>query len=182
MMADRIYFEIKGIENLKKRFKSFFDKNRIRKALFAMRNYIERRTIETFTKQGARDTHGKWKKFSPRTLRTPAGTARIRRYTSHKVGTGKPGVLLRSGVVRYKTGDQLLQSTGQGRLSFVVGKARNVARVILTGIARVEYGTKLDYMIAHHEGAGRLPKREILFISAKDKVEIPKIYRVFVFR
>jgi len=181
-MADRIIFEFKGVEKLRNRFKLFFDKTRIRKALFAMRNYIERRTIETFTKEGARDNHQKWKKFSSRTVRTPAGTPRIRRYTSHKVGTGKPGVFLKSGVVRYKTGDNLLQSTGQGRLSFIVGKAQNIARVILSGVFRVEYGTKLGYMIAHNEGGGRLPKREILFISNKDEIELPKIYRAIVFR
>ena len=161
---------IAGVSKIKKTLDNLIKRAEKKLSFFkAVGIYFHQKTEKVFKAEGAYQQSA-WHAFSPNTLRTPAGTWRIRRYTSHTPKKGTHPGYLESGVVRYSSTSKLLQSTGQLKNSF---------RTLDIGNNFIKFGSDLNYAAAHQEGGGRLPKRRMLWISAQDITAIGKKWQFF---
>jgi len=140
---------------------------------------IDQDTKLTFKFEGNIKGRKKWKPFSPRTLKTPAGTWRIRYGTDKKPlakdqlkslrskwGFGHIGYM-RKNISRYSERSKLLQSSGLYRDSFQI---RKVTKNI------VEYSTnhKLRNVI------GSNPRRKALQFTIHDKKKYTELWHKFL--
>jgi len=175
---------VAGMSAVKKRLENLIKSSEKKLTFFkSIGLYFHQKTEKVFKQEGAFG-QSKWKGFSPNTLRTPKGTWRIRRYTSHESGSSflkgyqelsgmfktDKSKKLKSGVVRYSSNSKLLQSTGQLRKSFLT-------RAVSDKFIR--FGSDLHYAQAHQEGKGRLPKRRMLWINQTDEANILKKWKFF---
>lgn len=113
----------------------------------------------------------KWRKFSPKTLRTPKGTWKIRYGTDLRgrpPGSFKPFVL-RPGVRRYSSNSKLLQASGLFRKSF---------QLMSLAKDRFKYGT--NHQLAEKIMSG--PQRQVLVFGAMQKTTFLNVARAFVDR
>lgn len=144
---------VDGISRPIKKGKPFFDEIGV---------YLHQQTQITFRVLGARHAHNKWKGFSLRTL-----------HPSHILKNGGISINLQkwnrrrgtdnNKTRRYKPGDKLLQAGGGFRNSFIILKTTD---------KKVIYGTKMK--IAKQIMSD--PKREVLFVTSKDKTAIKRKY------
>lgn len=161
---------VAGMSAVKKRLENLIKSSEKKLTFFkSIGLYFHQKTEKVFKQEGAFG-QSKWKGFSPNTLRTPKGTWRIRRYTSHTPSSGTRPGFLKSGVVRYSSNSKLLQSTGQLRSSF---------RTLSISDKFIRFGSDLHYAQAHQEGKGRLPKRRMLWINQNDEANILKKWKFF---
>jgi len=123
---------------------------------------IDRDAQLTFRTQGARDGRSKWKPFKMSTLKTKAGTWRIRYGTDKKGKPGNQGNYI-PGARRYSGESKLLQASGLFRKSF---------GAISITTKRLVYGTR-------HELASKIMrrKRNVLMINARDRARYSKLFR-----
>jgi hypothetical protein len=143
---------------------------------------INRDTMKTFAMGGARGEHPRWKPLSMRTIRTPAGTSRIRYGTDGTPATLKGDELttlkrrwgwghigeMRKGVRRYGTRtENIMQASGFFKKSFGLMKlGKNFMR----------YGT--NYVMAEDimsRGGGR----NVLFITGQDERRYAEQFRTW---
>lgn len=161
---------IKLDKNTKDKLRKLVEKpfKNIRQFWGALALMINRDTQLTFRHQGARGGHEAWQPFSRSTLRTPAGTRKIRygtdlrpldpsrlRTLRARWGYGQIGEM-RKGVRRYDESSKLLQASGMFRNSF---------GLIKLGRDRLVYGTK--HKLA--EQIMSVKNRQVLFITGQDE-------------
>ena len=156
MASKTIRFDVRGIGILERGFIRPF--NRFKTVFSLLGEEIDKDAQLMF------DTEGKdsirrggikpWPPFSPRTLKTPAGTFKLR--------PGTTGTKTR----RYSENSKLLQASGKFRISFKITKLTN---------------NKLKYQTVHELGGkiGARPKRQILQVTAKDENRYGRIVRRF---
>lgn len=182
-MATRIKFDEKaglrievGLNRPLRRGREFFA---------ALALMVDRDAMLAFRRQGERGGHPRWKRFSENTLRTPAGTKKIRYGTDLRPldpealrqlrarwirtkGFGATGEM-RKGVRRYSSTSKLLQASGGFRNSF---KIRMIRR------NRMLYST-------NHELAEKIMShgpRNVLFITSRDEIRYLNQFRTFFLR
>ena len=155
---------------------SLFSPKKLIQAYRAIGLYVDRRTKETFQKQGARDGHKKWKAFSKLTLHPAwkAAKSAFPKSKGYNYNQGKwskrPGSD-KAKRRKYSANSKLLQASGQTRHSFKIKKVNKTS---------VVYGSTYKNAANQHYGAGNLPARKILFLSSKDIKNISNKYRAFV--
>ena len=142
------------------------------KAFFSLLGImIDNDTKLTFKRQGARSGAPAWPKFSPHTLRTRAGTPKIRYGTDLRGrprGTYKPGVKRKGKIRRYAPDSKLLQASGSFKRSFGIQSVTE---------KRLKYGT--SFAIA--DKIMRSPRspwhRPVLFITAQDEARYGRRFK-----
>jgi len=117
----------------------------LKKVFFDIAIYMQRKTAETFQKEGARDGQPLWEPFSENTLYDEDGEPQKR-------PSGK----------FYTPASKLLQDTGNLKNSFVIKKLVNNELI---------FGSSLKYAKKHQMGFKSLPARQMLFITETDRRE-----------